>query len=245
MPKSPNVDTPSNEPFDTLETEVSEHPFTFRGDERVAALVVEAVNLMGGFGEGAEDRYQRQLGVLREQGDEVLRLISDAYSRLTESAYVDRWSLIQLLADLESPAATGALKEFLAEEIPEERSRDPHSFSTVAEEVMIRTTAVEALARVAAGGDPDAIDVLHEQVRHPQFSVRRAAVQALVATGDRRVLERLREELRETDELRLLDIKRIDVTEAPQATGGLFLARPGTDERDEPPPHDLTGRQPI
>ena len=46
MPKSQNVDTPSNEPFDSLETEVSEHPFTSRGDERVAALVVEAVRLI-------------------------------------------------------------------------------------------------------------------------------------------------------------------------------------------------------
>jgi HEAT repeat protein len=245
MPKSSNVDTPSNEPFDTLHIEVTEHPFTFRGDERLAALVVEAVNLMGGFGEDAEDQYQRHLGVLREQGAEVVPLITDAYPRLPDSAYVDRWSLIQLLADLESPVATGPLKEFLAEEIPEESSHDPHSFSTVAEEVMIRTTAVEALARVAARGDPDAIGVLHEQVRHPQFSIRRAAVQALVDTGDLRVLDRLREELSETGELRLLDIKRIDVTEAPQATGGLFLARPGTDERDEPPPHNFTGRQPI
>ena len=48
---------------------------------------------------------------------------------------------------------------------------------------MIRTTAVEALARLAAAGDQAAVDTLRDNVSHEAFSVRRAAVQAIGELG--------------------------------------------------------------
>ena len=44
-----------------------------------------------------------------------------------------------------------------------------------------------------------------------------------------------------SSEERLLDIKRIDVREAPQAIGGRFVVHP--DVKSEVPPHDLGGRE--
>jgi hypothetical protein len=47
--------------------------------------------------------------------------------------------------------------------------------------------------------------------------------------------------MKERDEEWILDIRRIDVREAPQAAGGRFVVHP--DRKDEPPPHDLGRRE--
>jgi hypothetical protein len=46
--------------------------------------------------------------------------------------------------------------------IPPERSKNPHSFSTVAEETILRTTAIEGIKYLAADGSEAAIESLFD-----------------------------------------------------------------------------------
>jgi hypothetical protein len=119
---------------------------------------------------------------------------------------------------------------------------------------MTRTTAVEVVVRLSGDGMDDARRVLIRHARHEQFSVRRACVQELIETGTEEDRKELRTILAEAGEERLLEIRRMDVREVAQATGGRFLVHPDAAARqcrhrqrlrNPPRPLDLTGRHPI
>jgi len=192
---------------------------------------------MNRSGEDAEETYQRYLNRLRDHiGDAVAELRSQ-YDALEEDQYVERWSLIQLLADMRHPASLPVLESVLRQPIPPERSSDPaHGLSTVGEEIMIRTTAVEALARLASDGNQEAKGLLLEQVRHEAFSVRRAAVQAITDSGDAQLQDQVRKELAGIEDQRLMNSRRLDVSSVPQAEGGRFLK--GRDAAPPPAPQN-------
>lgn len=238
--KSP--DTPSLGSPDTLETKIVEHPFSFRGsrDRELNALIVEAVSRMGGTGEDAEEDYQRALDALRQRAADALPVIVAEYEALPEDRYLDRWSLVHLLSELRQPEAAPALNRIITSRIPAEKAKGSHDASTVAEEVIIRTTAVEGVVRLSADGVAEARKILLRHARNRTFSIRRASVQGLLETGDDADRRELRSLLKERGEERLLRIKRTDVREAPQATGGRFVAHP--DVKGEAPPPDL-GRE--
>ena len=232
-------DTPFLGGPDTLEAKVVEHPFSFRGspDKELNALIVEAVNRMGGVGDRAEDDYRRALEPLRERAEEAVDVVFAEYEALPEDGYLDRWSLVQLLSELRSPKATKILNRIITSRIPAEKAKPSHDISTVTEEVMIRTTAVEGVVRLSADGVEEARKVLLRHAKHRVLSIRRACVQGLMETGTDEDRKELRALLKERGEERLLEIKRIDVREAPQATGGRFVVHP--DVKTEAPPHDL------
>jgi hypothetical protein len=236
--KSP--DTPFLGRPDTLKVTVTEHPFSFpdSADKRLSALVVEAVNRMGGFGDNAEDDYQQAIEGLRARGDDVLDVIVAAYEALPEDRYLDRWSLVQLMAELRHPGAVKALNRIIGSRIPAEQAKGLHNASTVAEEVMIRTTAVEAVVRLSADGVEEAGAVLLRHAKSRTFSIRRACVQGVLETGTDQDKRQLRAILKERGDQDLLKVKRMDVREVPQATGGRFVVNPSV--KDDPPPYDLT-----
>jgi len=238
--KSP--DTPLLGDADTLETKVVEHPFSFRGseDNELNALIIEAVNRMGGVGEEAEDNYQRALAELGKRAEEASEVIVDEYEALPEDRYLDRWSLVQLLSELRQPEAAAALNRIITSRIPAEKARGSHDASTVAEEVIIRTTAVEGIVRLSADGVDEARKILLRHARNRTFSIRRASVQGLLETGDDADKRELRALLKEKGDQGLLRIKRMDVRQVPQATGGRFVVNP--DVKREAPPPDL-GRE--
>jgi HEAT repeat protein len=235
-------DTPFLGGPDTLEAKVVEHPFSFAGsgDRELNALVVEAVNRMGGSGEQAEDRYQRALAPLRERAGEVVDVVFAEYEAQPEESYLDRWSLVYLLSELRDPGAVQPLNRIITSRIPGEKAKESHDVSTVTEEVMIRTTAVEGLVRLSADGVEEARKVLMRHAKHQRLSIRRACVQGLMETGEDADRKELRALLKERGDEGLLKIKRVDVREAPQAIGGRFVVSP--DVKREPPPHDL-GRE--
>jgi hypothetical protein len=236
-------DTPFLGGPDTLEAKVVEHPFSFAGsgDRELNALVVEAVNRMGGAGEHAEDRYQRALEPLRARSGEVVDVVFAEYEAQPEESYLDRWSLVHLLSELREPAAVKPLNRIVTSRIPAEKARESHDASTVTEEVMIRTTAVEGLVRLSADGVEEARKVLLRHAKHRMLSIRRACVQGLMDTGTDADRKELRALLKERDDEGLLQIRRIDVREAPQAIGGRFVVSP--DVKRDPPPHDLGGEE--
>ena len=237
MLPSKSSDTPFLASPDTLEIRQAEHPFSFRNskDEKLNALVVEAINRMGGVGDDAEENYRRALSSLTKRGPDVLEVIATEYEDVPEDCYLDRWSLVQLLVDLRYPGAVKPLNRIIAARIPAEKVRKSHDMSTVAEEVMIRTTAVEGMVRLSADGVAEARELLLKHAAHRTFSIRRACVQGLMETGtddDKRKLRRLLKERKEED---LLKIKRVDVHSVPQPIGGRFVVPPQV-KSDAPPP---------
>ncbi|MGQ3050492.1 MAG: HEAT repeat domain-containing protein [Roseateles sp.] len=230
------ADTPGLTADDRLEVQAMANPFHFERsvDAELAARIVETINRMGGAGEVAERCYQQALDGLARRGKEVVHALAEEVGRLAEDRYLDRWALVQLMAELKHESALDPLDRLLSSRIPEERSADPHGFTTAGEEVMIRTTAVEAVTRLAADGSQRACELLLRHTGHENFSVRRAAVQGYLTHGGEKAEETLRQTLPERDHF-ILGIRRIDVRQAPQAQGGLYLK---AKERDVPA-HDL------
>ena len=229
-------DTPSLDTNDELNVEEIAHPFRFQKyskEAELTELIVEAVNRMGGSGELAEENYRLCVDKLCRKSKLTSQIIQAEYFDLAEDAYLDRWGLTMLAVELQHQNGLAFFDKILAGAIPKEKSKDPHSFTSVGEEVMIRTTAIEGLERLAANGNDDAIEVLLGNISHEVFSVRRAATQALIAVGGKKMLKKLKSELpkRHHD---LLKIHRTDVRNAEQAEGGLFLKN--QDDSDIPAP---------
>ena len=232
-PRSP--DTPSVSPRDDRLEIIGRRSLAPGAGTHLGDLVLDTVAAMNRSGEDAEQIYQRHLDQLREGAGDAISEVRAQYDALDEEQYVERWSLIQLLTDLRDPASLPVLEHVLRQPVPPERSPDPaHGLSTVGEEIMIRTTAVEALARLAADGADEAKRLLLEQLDHEAFSVRRAAVQAIADSGDAGLRDRVQSRLSESDDQRLLNSRRLDVTSVPQAEGGRFLK--GRDAASPPPP---------
>jgi hypothetical protein len=233
--KTRAFDGPRIAPGDSLRVNVQPHPFKFAKDPQdpLNELIVDAINKMGAVGEDAEKLYQDALDRLRPSADRVIDIVRAEYASMPEEQYLDRWSLIQLVTELRPPSSLRLLDDILGSAIPPEQSRNPHSFTTVGEEVMIRTTAVEALTRMAAEGDPQALALLLKYSRHPNFSVKRASVQGYLEHGGSKAQAELSRVLPK-DEHFILNIRRTDVHDVHQAQGGLHLVCP--DAQDDGPP---------
>lgn len=216
---------------DSLEIQTRPHPFEFKEspDEKLNEQIVRTVNLMGGFGDDAEENYQASLEMLRVVAEKAVPIVVDEYGNLPEKQYLDRWSLIQLLVEMKHPSSLPALDKILSTPIPPERSKAPHRFSTRGEETIIRTTAVEAIIQVAAEGSREAADILLRYIRHENFSVKRAAIQGYLSLGRENARKVLREMLPESDHY-ILNIGTKDVRDTPQPRGDRDLKRPETDD---------------
>jgi hypothetical protein len=144
---------------------------------------------------------------------------------------MDRWTQVHLLADLRNDAARPALDEILSTPIPPEKAPGMITYSTVGEETMIRTAAIEGLTRLGAQGDREALALLRKHMGHENFSVRTAAIQGYIEAAGEGARDELRRELPERDHS-ILDIRRPGVQEVPQPS---VVERP-SEEVDEVPP---------
>jgi hypothetical protein len=199
-----------------------------------------AMNAVGG---DAEDEYQAALRRLRADADLAVIEIARAENDCGRSDYPSRWACVHAAAELRDAAALPFLRSIVLRPIPPEESDDPHSFSTVAEETILRTTAVEGVGALAKEG-AGASDALLEFLSVDSLSVRRAAVQSLLATPrGRRLRKRIESALPESQRF-LLDLEAIDVREAPQVKRPQrHLSEAGRRARVEPSPR-LPGDEP-
>src|SRR6267378_3110435 len=206
MATGKSSDAPVLRTPDTVQIKVAEHPFLFRGsrNKEVNALIVEAVNRMGGVGDDAEEQYRRALAALKSRADEAVEILAAEYEALPEERYLDRWSLVQLLCDLRDPKAVKVLTGIVASKVPPEKFKESHDFSSVTEEVIIRTTAVDGLAKLSADGVEEARRALLRHSGNRVFSIRRASVQGLMETGADEDKKELRAKLKAKGEERLL-----------------------------------------
>src|SRR5215216_1138696 len=178
-------------------------------------LLRDSLNLMNNPREEARERRAEALSQMRERAADVVVEIAAAEAAADRDNYPLRFQLVHTAAELKRPEALPFLRQFVRTRIPPERSKDPHSFSTVAEETILRTTAVEGVEQLAAEGNNEAQEALLGFLGQDSLSVRRAAVQALLATGGEGVRQRIEESLPENQRF-LLDIRRVEPDEVPQ-----------------------------
>jgi hypothetical protein len=209
------------------------------GDERLYRRLLDAVAVMTSGGVHADESYQRTLREIREDTEFIEILLRTADS-LPEEAYDERWALTQLAVDLQHPRTAEYLAALIRRPVPPEQAEDSgHGQSTVTEEVILRTTAIEGLARLtregtdATKGQVEALlDTLVETLDSTQYlSLRRAAWFALVDSGNEDVIGRARASLARRGEEWVTTMRRIPVEEAPQAD-------PTSPDREVPPPID-------
>lgn len=204
------------------------------GDERLFRTLNDALGAMTAGGPDADKEYLRVLDRLRGD-DEFVILVLKTLEAVDESAYIERWALLQLAIDLQNRVAGEFLSDFVRRPIPEERAEDTaHGVSTVTEEVILRTTAIEGLTRLHRE-DFDATEVLIEIVGSSDYvAMRRAAWFALVDGGRDDAIRRARELLEKSDYGWIADLKRIPVREAEQQDPK--LVNPNKTQRGEIPP---------
>ena len=237
MPAHRSADTPFlGDGSDSFRPPQAPHTLRVGADPDISGLVTSALTAMAASGDTAEDAYLQTLVSLRERAEDVVAALGATYSSLEEDRYLERWSLVQLLTDLRARSAVDVLTDVLRQPIPEERSAHPaHGLSTVGEEMIIRTTAVEALARLVAEGDRPAREALLAQLRHEALSVRRAVVQAVMDSGDQQLRIEVAAALKGTADEWLLGLRRADVRDVPQADGRQFLRERDPEDSSTPP----------
>jgi HEAT repeat protein len=235
-------DAPRTGAGDALTVNVIASPFKFKGLDKEEELIKEAINRMGSVGDNAEAEYQASLNKLRPLAKKIVPLIAEAYQNLPEKQYIDRWSLVQLLLELREPSSLSVLDEIVSSPIPPERSKSPVGISTRGEETMIRTTAIEAIAQIAAGGDRDATEMLLKHVKDESFSVKQAAIQAYRSLGREDTQKVLLKSLPEKDHP-LLSIQRKDVWEVLQPQAKEALKQRDTREMQTCPPEPTMGKR--
>ena len=79
---------------------------------------------MGGAGEHAEACYQQALDGLARRAKEVTKALAEEMDRLEESGYLDRWALVQLMAELKHESALEAMDRMLCQQ-PPRRTLEP------------------------------------------------------------------------------------------------------------------------
>lgn len=187
------------------------------GNPDAYARLIDIIGTMTSSGVGADALYHRSLQ--RASLDpEFVTLVAKTAGSLEQEAYEERWALTQLLVDLESPEAADALVELVRAPIPPEKAEDPsHGLSTVTEEVILRTTAIEGLGRLLRR-DVDIVDPLLETISGTDYvSLRRASWFALIDGGRDDAIEKARSILADRGDAWITELKRIPVGEAPQA----------------------------
>jgi hypothetical protein len=190
----------------------------------VSPEIVAAVSAMGGVGRDAEREYQKALRSMRAAGARLMPELAELYRKIPGARFADRWSVVQLLAELEDEAALELLTEIAGEPLPRApRGKKQHEL-TAAREVVIRTTAVEGIARLARAGSAGASDALLDRATSSIFSVKRAAAQAFIEANGESALRRLRRRLGPGDR-QIADIRRIDVRAAAPVTPGDVRSR--------------------
>src|ERR1043166_4710677 len=141
------------------------------GSGPAAELVQNFIRAAGGFGPAAEEAQESALKNLRRQAADVVVEIARAERGLPSHDYPSRWMLVFAAAQLEHPAALPFLRGLVTTPIPAEQSQHSHGWSIVAEETILRTTAVEGIARLAQRRTANALATLLEFLSIPSFSI--------------------------------------------------------------------------
>jgi len=154
---------------------------------------LQAINNMG---DDSEKLYKNALEQLHGHVKEIIVEIIRQETICEQTNYSKRWGLIFAACELKDNYSLPFLKNIVLAPIPHEQSKDPHSLSTVGEETIVRTTAVDGIRSLAELGNKEALKSLFEFLSIPSLSIRRASIQGILAnrnddTTRKKVLELL------------------------------------------------------
>jgi hypothetical protein len=187
-------------------------------------------------GENAEADYRQTLEVLRRDPESTMIAITGAYSVSPERAYPRRHALVQAAVALEHESALPFLANVVLSPIPPEGMPDAHAFSTVAEETIIRMSAVDGIAAIARAGSGAAVETLISFLGIPSFSVRRSAVMGVLSTRGGARYRRRMQGLIPSDQHFIFNMKKVHVGEAVQVNDPRRHLAPHAREFDAPKP---------
>jgi hypothetical protein len=193
---------------------------------------------MEDYGDDAEAFYEETLAEVKEHSTGVLFEIARALGDCHSDDYPLRWSLTYAAVTIGGEEALPLLANLAQTPIPEEFAPDPHSFSTVEEETIIRTTAVDGISDLARGGSEAAVDILFDLLGSPSFSIRRAAVVGLKNSpkGEdlvRRITDCLPEEERFLVDLKSVEVRQVEQVDDPRR----HLSESGREAHKDSPPN--------
>ncbi len=191
------------------------------------------IKAMNAAGDDADSNYQAALRDLLRNSDEVMVAIAERFGACSDRDFPHRRALVYAAAQLQSPVSLPFLRSLVLSPIPPEQSPAPHSFSTVGQETILRTTAVEAVGFLARKRRGKALDALFEFLAISSISIRRAAVQSLLAV-DKRLRNRIAECLPK-DARYLLDIVPKKVRDVPQIKNPKRHLRKQLAKKADPP----------
>jgi len=193
-----------------------ESPPRLAGALTHAARLQDALSGLFAGGEDAQFRYDQAVDNLNRDPEHMMVAIAAAYGHCPVTDYPQRHALVAAASHITDEGALPFLSSVALSEIPPEAAKDPHSFSTVAEETIIRVSAVDSIARHASRGLQLAIDLLLRCVESPAFSIRRAAVTGLMASPEAQRLRPRLETLIPKEQHFIFDLKKVSVRDAIQ-----------------------------
>ena len=185
---------------------------TLTHDERLRDVLAA----MYGAGPDAQGQHDKAVEDLRRDRREMMVAIIAAYGRCPAGDYPARQALVYVASVMRDVGALPFLASVALMEVPQEASSDPDSFSTVAEETIIRMSALDGISYHASHGDKEATEILLRCVESRAFSVRRAAVTGLLATEQGKKLRPRLEALLPKVQHFVFDLKQTHVKEAIQ-----------------------------
>ena len=190
---------------------VVQRPVIIPPEARVTARMSQEI--LGALQEkGVEPKVHRErVAQLRAKAKTVAPALGRAVRALPREQFHERFALVNLMHELDDDATLPELVSVI--EAPAEKAA-PAALSMLEKQrdTMIRTLAVEGVARLARRGNRSALATLEKQLHHATFSVRRAAVQGLLAAGGPDAADKIRAAL-DPKEHFLLEVKVRDPRE--------------------------------
>jgi hypothetical protein len=181
------------------------------------ALVRNYVATASLVDESGEERHRQALEALRNEPEAAVIEIARALGETSPQNYPARMVLILAASALENQHALPLLMSIIETPIPTEESPPVHGLGATAEEIILRTTAVDGIGRLARQGNERALSALVNLVESPIFSIRRASVQAALSArpNDEETRQRLLAVLPRNQHF-LLELKSPSVAEVEQ-----------------------------
>ncbi len=170
------------DPGDTAIESIESHRSDFP-DTPVGRLLTHHMFAAEGMGPDAEAIYQESLEALRVNPREATNLLDNAYQEMEENRYLDRWKVVDTLAELGTHEALEVLSEIAEQPVPLETAAEEEHFSSQSEEQMIRAAAISGIEELASRGVTEADTELYRLASVPDPVVRESAVLAYRRSG--------------------------------------------------------------
>jgi len=151
-----------------------------------SALIAQYVERLNEVGDEQRAELQAPLRALRAlPGDEVARAVEKAFEEAPADDFMARWSLVEMLRAVRTPAATALLARIARAPQPERAPGSADGLGEAELEVLVSVRALEGLRDLAVDGHAPALQALRGALDLPDRHRRVIAVQGLLDAGGR------------------------------------------------------------